>query len=395
MRVYCRLSGTEFSFPGFGNLQVLDRHPLFFASTKTLIAQAPNWKAGKLSADQSKVLFLALLYNTGLVDFKIVPDPSPSIVVQNMESAFHIAGWKDALPSQTLYERLPRFVINHTTKFLDNIPHWFEEWFKAREDWRDGYKTERMKEKLARREAILYGYIHSPSKNKTSYLRHLSEWTMTALGKDVNEETQELWKKLFHLDGIEVYKTEYLDDLSDLLDWMNKRLQPYFGDGNLIATKAIRHIRELHFHCKAGFNYGLGMPSDEDEKADAASQEYQLTPDGHRMLPYRFVEDPVERHNKEVIIQNAPLSLPLEKDYPSKLAYLRAKAAWEVAQRSAEAVKKLESKQLSLSLQETLEAIDNREDTAFTPDLLQPSDLIAEGLSVLQTHKPDSGDNND
>lgn len=344
MLCICPLSGTEFrisdSFLKISRQEAI--HPLFNLSLKTLLAIYPQWLAGRLSEDESKVLFLAFLKHTELVEFRTTANPYPKLVAQNMEAMSKIASWKIALSSaQTI--NLPHFAITHQDRDLQSLPVWIEAWYKAREDWRDQYKADKFKDKLRHREEILQRLVHSHTRNETSYLRQLGEWAMLATGVPVDSEYYLCWMPLFKLDpakvpaDIEVYNKAHTGNITDMLEHFSKELD--LTSGSLFAQEVITHVRKLH-HCNTGgFLHMLsGDPT------------------------FSFTSDPIEDLNRKAASAGASLDEPRAVDYPSRLAYLRAKAAWQLSEHGAAKVASWEKKQGELDLQVDLEAIDAAEE---------------------------------
>ena len=82
----------------------------------------------------------------------------------------------------------------------------------------------------------------------------------------------------------------------------------------------MRHVRTLLRKNQAGLNYGLGITDEDLAEIDSS--------------PFKIVEGSVEEHNISVISASAPLEQPQPHQFSSRVQYLRAKAAWDLAQKA-------------------------------------------------------------
>lgn len=351
MLCYCPLSGTEFriqdSFNKIGRQEAI--HPTFNLSLKTLLSIYPQWVARKLSDDESKILFLAFLRHTELVEFRTTAMPSVKIVSQNMESIKDVANWKVALSgAQTI--KLPHFAVTYQDRDLQNIAVWVQAWRDARQNWRDEYKQDRFLDKLKHREEILQRLVHSHTRNEASYLRQLGEWAMASTGVPVDSEFYNCWMPLFKLDpnkvpaDMEVYNKLHTGNLTDLLEHLVKELD--LTSGSLFAQEAVDHVRKLHHHNTGGFLHMLsGDPT------------------------FSFTSDPIEDLNRKAASAGAPIDEPRAVDFPSRLAYLRAKNAWQLSVQGQAKIASWVKKQGELELEVNLDAINAAEEAEISEDL--------------------------
>lgn len=347
MRVYCKYSGIEYEVPNFAKLKLEGVHPLFYATTKQLLSRTTDWAAGRLNEQERRILFLAILHSTDLVEFRATAQPGDNIVQLNMESLIRFVGWQNAVSNPAI--AFPRFVISHDTKDLSNFKHWMTAWYDAKKDFEDGYKSYAQGTKLRNREVALERLIKNAQKETSDYSRLLAMWAMDAA--NVPQSLHEYWTELFQLKGLQIYQARPAD-----LDEVKEHMEEYLEHGSIYANATLRHVRILCAKNKAGLNYGLGIPDEELEKLDLQSISDS---------PYTIVEDEVMTYNTKLGAAGAPTEEPNPTAFPSRLAYLRAKAAWTLACKATEyADDALSPETLVLvETQETNDALDAELDT--------------------------------
>lgn len=313
MQVYCQYSGITFNVENFANFRLQYVHPIFSAEPKHLLSRSGDWAAGKYNEKECKLLFLALLHSTELVEFRVAAVPEHSTVQKNMELLMRFVAWQSGLSNPSV--SFPRFAISPETRTLPNVKHWMDTWLEARKDFENGYRSTSIVTKMRMREAALERLIKNAGKKTDDYPGLLAAWAMDAA--DVPHALRNFWISLFKLKGMSLYNARECD-LRELVDHMEDKLE----HGTIYAKATMNHVRMLLAKNKAGLGFSLGMPSEELENLDYE----KLIRD-----PFRIVEDEIETHNTNIIAKSAPLDEPVESNYPSRLAFLRAKAAYTLA----------------------------------------------------------------
>jgi len=320
MRISCKFSGIEFTVSAFStNGKAIEGiHPAFYCKQSFLLSRTGDWAAARLDVQERKILFLALLNSTDLVEFRTTAFPADSTVQSNMESLIRFIGWQSAIHTPRL--ALPRFVISPETRELPNVQYWLEAWWSAKQEFEDGYMTSSQLTKLRNREAALEKLIKNATKTSEDYSGILASWALEST--NAPQSIREYWTSLFKLKGLQVYNASKVD-LEELVEHMEEFLQ----HGSIYAFESLKHVKTLLAKNKAGLNYGLGMSAEELENTDFLALEKH---------PFSIVEDSVETHNRQIQIDAAPNSEPSPLDYPNnRVAYLRAKARWNLSQRSS------------------------------------------------------------
>lgn len=317
MRVYCKFSAIEFDVTNFANSKIEAVHPAFYAKQSFLLSRTGDWAAHKLNESERRILFLALLHSTDLVEFRCPATPSDSAVQLNMESLIRFIGWQSAISSPRLV--LPRFAISNETRTLPNIRHWLEAWWSAKEEFETGYITTSQLAKLRNREAALEKLIKNATKTVDDYSGLLAAWAMEATG--VPQGLREYWTELFRLKNIDIYNAHTVD-LEELVEHMEENLE----HGSIYAHATLKHVKTLLAKNKVGLNFGLGIPSEELEKLDLMEMDAN---------PFKIVEDSLETYNTQRAIDAAPSEEPSMRDFAgNRVKYLQARARWNLAQKA-------------------------------------------------------------
>lgn len=318
MKATCRYTGIEFStqfFPyTFSNST--QHHPIFDIPFADLLSISRTWNTGKLTEIDKRLYFVALLKSTELCEFRTYARPSDRIIAANMDGMIEWAGLIHGIKTRDAFNCLPHFVISHQTASLENIDGWFDTWADAMEEYKDQYRTYNANQLQLRREQTLERLIKDSSRTTESYANLLGEWACIAAsfptglvpnpfrsGESIS--LAEYWKDLFRKCGSNTFQLWKLDltDLNDLLEHLELNL-PH---GSITAHEVLVLIRSAitRYNNVLGTNNILATP-------------YTILNES----------DGVERANLLAGAAKAPTIEPRLEDYPSKVAYLRAKARW-------------------------------------------------------------------
>ena len=314
MNVYCQYSGVQFDISGFGGTKLTYVHPIFSAEPNWLLSRMGSWAAQKYNEEESKLLFLALLHSTELVEFRATAMPENNVVQLNMEPLARICAWMYGLSRAQLV--LPKFIVQQDNRRMLNVKHWIATWYEARKDYEDGYNKFILDRKLAGKEEALERLIKNSQRTTDDYAGLLATWALQA--SSAPKGIGDYWRELFLLKGLKVYSARTVD-LQELVDHMEEALE----HGSIFAAATMKHLRILLKKNQAGLNYGLGI-TDEDLAEIESS-------------PFTIVEGSIEEHNMHVVAASAPIEQPQPHHaiyQGSRVAYLRAKAAWDLAQRA-------------------------------------------------------------
>lgn len=311
MKVFCQYSGAEYDVTGFGGTRLTYVHPIFSADPQWLLSRMGHWAAQKFTEQESKLLFLGLLHSTDLVEFRCTAHPDNNVVQLNMEPLARMVAWMTGISRVQLV--LPKFVIQPDNRKLVNVRYWIENWYEARKEYEDGYSKYLLDKKLESKEEALVRLINNSQKTTEDFAGLLCTWALQA--SSAPKGIYDYWRELFTLKGLKIYAARTAD-LQELVDHMEEALE----HGSIFAAATMKHVRTLLKKNQAGLNYGLGI-TDEDLAEITGS-------------PFTIVEGSIEEHNIAVIAAGAPTEQPQPHMFQSRVAYLRQKAAWELAQKA-------------------------------------------------------------
>lgn len=364
MKVSCQYSGIVYDVTGFGGTKLEYIHPVFSAGPKWLLSRMGTWAAQKFTEEESRLLFLGLLHSTELVKFQATAVPDNTTVQLNMEQLARFVSWSCGITRPHMV--LPSFVIQKDNKKLNNVRYWIQAWLEARKAFEDGYKAQGELRSIRDKEAVLERLIRTSTKQTEDYAGLLSTWALQATG--VPKALHQYWRELFCLKGIDVYNAKTAD-LEELVEHMEE----YLEHGSIFAHSALKHCRTLLKKNRAGLTYGLGIS---DEDLDEISKN-----------PFTIVEGSVEDQNMAIIAANAPSEEPQPQQYESRVAYLRARAAWTIAQRAKEYAAELETGIEDAMQEDALDHIAAEEE--------EGTEIDGNSLSIDGIEQQDLGDGDD
>jgi len=139
MKLTCSISGvTVTASSSFGRLwkEYSTKHPVFQLPAPRLWklahsqASTPEqWK--KLTAEEQKLLFLALLNESGLLHWNCAASPSASLINSLFPRVYQFCAWKSALRAP---RKFPHFSVSVLTADMRSLPAWLEECEEIRAD---------------------------------------------------------------------------------------------------------------------------------------------------------------------------------------------------------------------------------------------------------------------
>lgn len=330
-KVLCAISGVEYRCD-YMKMYLTSReshHPIFDIPTAKLLEITPRWLEGELSPIESYLLYLALFNSTKLMDFRvpaIMSQDTASIIAQNMEPLAKIVEriyqTGPSRVSEVLH--LPHFVISPDTKDLGSSPDWIKIWEEAYKNYEDNYRTATALERLERKESILERWIRDKTKDISSYATRIADWAYDAAKFDQHANYQVLnenntpermadyWRRII----ISCAKTESIwnipeVDLRDLIE----HCEEHIYHGTIFAHTLMSLLRAGAERKKNFLDLG-----DIDIGANGTT---------FRILD---ANASIEDANKLALIDSAPVKEPKESDYPNKLAFIRAKLNWRLAE---------------------------------------------------------------
>lgn len=331
-RILCALSGIEFKCDHF-SIYLTERehyHPIFSVPTPELLKLADKYLDQRFSPTENYLYYLSLFATTELVEFRVPAAQTAhtqAIIAKNMEALLlmveriHVAGHTR---TQTTLN-LPRFVISPDTKDLTSSGDWIKAWEHNWNDYKNNYKSSTTLDKLNRMEFLLERAIKDRTKDITAYVATLAKWAATAAEFPLDDagldssilggrrmSLSEFWQHIIRACA----RTESIFDIPEAdIQELIEHCEEHIEHGSIFAHTLMALLRDGLSRKRSFINLG-----DIDLSAHGTV---------FRILD---ADTSVEDANKLALIDSAPLSKPIASDYPSKIAYLRAKMKWDMAE---------------------------------------------------------------
>ena len=311
-KAICAKSGIEFSiqyFPYHFNEGEL-HHPVFDLTYEQLTSEylLNKWVSREFTETDTKLYFLALLHSSNLIQWNTYARPTLAVCELNMEPLLDILSWQNTIQHPRL--SMPHMAITQDTATLDNVRNWIAAWNAARADFESGYKELSRNQLMLRKEDTLQRLIKEQQKELSQYAGILADWavlsadfpTFTTTVNGAQLPLSEYWKQILitcSKTPTHIWRLD-IDDMTELLNHLEENLE----HGSIYAHATMKLIREGI----ATHNNYLGF-SIVNHSSD------------------------VERANLQILADNAPTARPALHEYPNKIQYLKAKIAYEQAQR--------------------------------------------------------------
>lgn len=327
-RILCAYSGIDYHcdhFPIY-NTKRESHHPVFDLSPESLLHLSDKWISNSLTPTDNYLYYLALFKSTQLVDFRvpaIQTTLTQSIIANNMYSLLRMVERISVLGEEKVRYSLslPQYVISPDTKDLANTRYWLEIWEKNYDDYKAGYKSSTLIDKIARKESYLERMIKDHNKDISQYAATLADWACLA-GDFPNCEAG-LDSSI--LGGKKMTLAEYWCTIIKLC----ARKEPVYNIPDADIEELIEHCEtELHQSGIYFFELMSLLRNASKKKLEYLSLgDIDIGSGTFRILD---AEASVEDANMLAMIDTAPKEKPIEKDYPNKLAYIRAKMKYDI-----------------------------------------------------------------
>lgn len=357
MKILCSLSGIEYEcshFP-FTLHSRESHHPVFDIPQRKLLPLIEKYHAGEFTPTDSYLYYLALFRSSSLVEFRVPAirtTLTASIIALNIDALAMMVGRMNVLGTEKVQGilNLPRFVISSETKDLATSDQWIRIWETNYEDYQNGYVTATMIEKLNRREAALERFIKDKTKDISEYAGQLAEWAALA-GKFFEEDysvldeydrpmaLEDYWKRIIRkcARGDSIFDVP-MGDLLDLQDYCETNIN--IVSGGIFANCLFTLLRTT-IERKQSY-LGLG-----DVDLSTAETTFRILD----------ASTSVEDANKLVLIDSAPKNEPKRNDYPTPIAFLRAKLNYAMAKDYKEKLDQIAANQAEIDAVNKINAI--------------------------------------
>lgn len=313
MIITCTMTGIQFPVPQFSHIKEGSRvtgiHPFISLPVNTKLACLPKWAGGKLSPQEEQLLYVGLLNDLNLLDFRSECIPDKKVITQTMELLVSCVNWKtNSMHGNWLRDDLPRYIIQYPSSHTcENIHVFLNQLWNRKLGIETAYASRlentatpewRQREEQLRK--LIRGGI---KKNKRGEKSGLAEWALYATGITPKHELYDWWYSLLQLEAPKLFDVK-LVEFAELLEHMQDKLEYLSRDSNSLAKAVLDRCRSIYKQAKDGPKGFYGI----DDIDFTSAPQY------------------LESLRKQAAI--APNSLPQRKLYPTQLSYLQALTAW-------------------------------------------------------------------
>ena len=262
MKLNCRISGLPVIHAAhFGRLwrEYQTEHPVFRLPTDRLwkLAQssaATDFQWRKLSGEEQKLLFLALLNQSALMHWHSPAMPSVSLVNALFPRVYQFCAWKQHLLRPT---KFPHFSVTADSASLESLGSWLEECENIRLSEFNSLTArdkERKQAEIDEKFSLLQKQSTLSKGAKTRYLNKLSAWAIEEANVPVTERTvnsltkkelslRELVHQILLVDAEDVHKV-HEDDIDYLRDFFATAL-PVGSISSFALQERLKEIKTL------------------------------------------------------------------------------------------------------------------------------------------------------
>lgn len=320
----CSISGISFSVPGPA-LRIRSSapiHPIFQLSPRDLFSCAGELHSLKIQGPDLHLLNLALITQTGLVEFhSSLPfsEEIGRIHFQWAERLLHLVIQMQELSQETKDSRFPKIIFNAQSGMIpEHLKGLIEVWSQALDAYRLGKSLESRADEVSRMEQALERLVRNKHKSPASYASKLASWAAIAANFpsfQINSPDGELislsayWQKLIIL----ISKTPNLPARyeSDVIE-LEAHLLENLDLGTLYSGTLLSLISRAKARLQSYLEFG-------DFDVPPPSSSYKISEFG--------------KSDKDFAAKAmAPSQAPKREDYPDLLSYVKAKARFLVAQ---------------------------------------------------------------
>jgi rubrerythrin len=354
MKILCSTSGIQFNCDHVpASLHAREaEHPIFTLKQPKLYNLYAKYLQGELTEIDSYLLYLALFKSTEHVEFRRPAErttSTASIIARNIKQLVGCVTTMNAHPNMVCAS----FVITPDTKTLENSHIWIETWESNYADYNDNYKKQIIRTNLKRREEHLETLIKNANRSPERYARILSNWAAEAGEFPTFQVTNtftggqctlsEYWQQIiqFCVMDSKIFQIPKAD-----IDELIEHVETYIPVGSIYQYSLIELLKTGKSKNSAFLGFG---------DIDITTSTYRIMDDA---------TPDVERANILAMIDSAPTKLPTPDQYPSKIAYLRAKFKYEAACRYNAEMENLAAVEHTTELNETMDSISSEEESS-------------------------------
>lgn len=316
-KVICAISGLELKVSYVG-MTLRDRelaHPIFYLPQKKLLTMYEMYIQGKYNDIDSYLLFLALLNATDHVKFacpvKYRGEHTQKVIANNIDMLVQVM-WKSAVITHPAFKQ-PKYIITDTikTNSLLGIGEWLDLWQENITIFHMGYARQKHLAKLSSIEKKLERVILSGTTGPQLAM-NVAKWADKAA--EFPKDKRELWMKTIRkcFNSAAMFSTPKA---------LLKEIKTYCEGEIEVGTIHFHKLMEVLREGEQRHNDFLGL-GDISLPSAKVSTNYTMMDEE--------VASNAETNSLIDIIAKAPTEPPSRENYPSSVAYLRAKLNYRV-----------------------------------------------------------------
>ena len=335
-RITCAISGIKFdcSFLADSTLaaQAGYYHPIFAFSYHNLHSLYRSHLIGKLTSNDSYLLFIAFLHSSGAVHWKHPATLNPNtqstkqLVENNLAQLIEVLEKSAVIVHPTFKQ--PQFVVQAETALLDQIPAWIEAWDDNIESFKAGRISLYEEEKLKKVENKLERYILSASKQE-DYADIVGAWADKAGSFPTGKSSLYIKTIASCFDSKKMFDTP-LATLKEIKDYCECNIEAgsiHFHTLMQVLNEGMKRHVDYLGGSNLAINYILLpslVPATSKGKSGTSLASHAA------QIKQQEIETRCDRELVE-IIKAAPKKTPIRSEYGSSLEFIKAKLAYRVA----------------------------------------------------------------
>lgn len=324
--ITCAISGVTIELPIFSKLVIPHTagyiHPIFAASNKQLESLYIQHTKDLLSVKESYLLFLALLHATDKIIWETPVSLNPNskatakLVESSISILIEVVHKTNAINSKQFKQ--PKYTVRTDNCNLHGIRTYLRAWQDNLINFSKVAKSSLYEEKVKKLENKLTHMIHSYADTST-YTKTVASWADKAAGFPTAKASE--WRKIIEncFDESRMRSTS-LTAIQEVKEYCECNVEVgslhYFKLMEVLKAGIVKHTNYLGDYSLTPISSIVGksyLDSVENTIGDEAKNKKAVT----------------------AIIASAPTAPPQEKDYPTKMAFIKAKLAYRIASNKA------------------------------------------------------------
>lgn len=322
-KILCAKSGVFFTTEHF-KFSLSSReyeHPIFRVKLDKLLKLYDSYLAGTLTPTEDYLLFLAILDSTELIEWRVpakYTETTKGLVANNIANLVYAVTHLNIINNPNV--QFARIAITPDTKTLDNVKYWLMSWIQSYNDFINNSRATQLRSTILQLETKLEAQIKNPQKNDIIFSNILAEWAA----------------KAGNFPEIPVLHDNKVIPCSIYWKMIIRKANDSYSSISINSDNVKKLIEHCESNIEAGSIYSHALFTRLNKLLRKTSNSF-----GFELVNTNTVEETytildrnksVEEANKLIVIQGAPETVPDQKDYPSKISYLRAKLAYDMAQ---------------------------------------------------------------